>query len=118
LIFIFILHIPHQDKFELLQELESHSGYITTMVKRKDQATIFSSDSTGVVYEWSFAANALELQRRIEIPTFKGLVITRMQIHPRSNRIYVQTMSKSCVYVISVTTGTLVHFVGDVNEKM
>jgi hypothetical protein len=88
------------------------------MVKSKDCQTIYSSDSTGVVYEWSFSGTGLELQRRIEIPTFKGLVITNMLIHPRSNRIYVQTMGQSCVYVISVTTGSLVHYVGDANEKM
>jgi hypothetical protein len=110
-----LLHL--QNKFELLQEIESHLGYITTVVKTRDDQLIYTSDSVGAIYEWKQCDKLLQLQQKFEIGALKNHVVTKLLIHPRSNRIYVQTMGQCCVFVLSITTGMLVHCVGETNEN-
>lgn len=39
-------------KFVLLQELEKHTGYVTSLVFNHVGNLLYSADSTGVILEW------------------------------------------------------------------
>lgn len=39
--------------FVLRQELEKHSGYVTSLVFNKEENLLYSADSVGVIVEWT-----------------------------------------------------------------
>lgn len=49
--------------FELNQELENHKGYITSVCFNKSGNLLYSSDSVGIVLEWSRKSTAWCMER-------------------------------------------------------
>lgn len=50
-------------KYELIQELTNFDGYITSICTLKNKATFYSSDSSGIIKEWSFKIHDWILKR-------------------------------------------------------
>ncbi|KAL3282761.1 hypothetical protein HHI36_005928 [Cryptolaemus montrouzieri] len=104
-------------KFMLHQELEGHKGYITCVRFKKSTNIIFSSDSLGLIIEWSFESNSWSLHRRITIPDLNGIVINQIELMGRGKRLLVHSRD-SILRILDLNSLMVIHWLrGGLNQR-
>lgn len=102
-------------KIELHQEYPlEHDGYVTSVVVTKSGEFLYSSDSCGSVIEWKITIKRAKMicifSRKIKIC---DEIITRMVLHPKGRKFFLQISNKSQLKVMDRESGIVVQTFGD-----
>lgn len=101
---------------ELLQEIEEHKDYVTTMTSSLKTGTILSADAKGLIIEWKFDKRRLKRDRLLEISQFKGKIICDMMLNTTGCKVFIQVDGLWEIYVLGLPSGILIQKI-DVKNK-
>ncbi|KAF5303974.1 hypothetical protein FQA39_LY01759 [Lamprigera yunnana] len=105
------------DTYDLIQELEGHKGYVTSLCFSKKHLYLYSSDSVGNVNEWKRDDDNWALKRELTWIDLKGIIINQILLHKRERRLLIHARD-SVIRIIDLKTGcTLQWLKGAMNNR-
>ncbi|CAI6342730.1 unnamed protein product [Macrosiphum euphorbiae] len=104
------------NKWTLCQEMEYHKGFISSIAQL--ETIVLSSDSHGVIIEWTLENCRLELKRIISVPEIRQVIISNIILHPAGKRLLIQTRDSILRMMDLHTTAIIQWFRGGVNNKV
>ncbi|XP_046995569.1 jouberin-like [Schistocerca americana] len=109
------------EMYELLQELDIHKGFITSLSLNKD-GILISADSIGVIVLWKSTKVSKhqykwEFKKKIELHETRGITINYLVLHPGGRRLLVHARD-SLLRMVDLATGSSIQwFRGAVNYR-
>ncbi|KAF2903475.1 hypothetical protein ILUMI_02709 [Ignelater luminosus] len=106
-------------QYNLMQELEGHHGYITSLCFNNKGSLLYSSDSVGVIIEWKYSTseNSWNLKRELRLADLRNTIINQILLHTRERRLLAHARD-STLRVIDLKTGCVLYWLqGAVNNR-
>lgn len=106
--------------YDLLQELDGHKGYVTSLCFMSNHHCLYSSDSVGVVIEWRRGEDSQHLwsfSREYKWIDLKDTIINQILLHKRERRLLIHARD-STIRLVDLKTGcTLQWLQGETNNR-
>lgn len=104
-------------KYMLSQELDGHKGYITSLLFKKNFDAILSSDSVGVIIEWSKRKFTWVYCKKINITSLEGIIINQIEFLAKEKRLLVHSRD-NILRIIDLDSSIVVHWLrGGINTR-
>ncbi|KAK5642654.1 hypothetical protein RI129_008821 [Pyrocoelia pectoralis] len=112
--------LSNDETYDLLQELDGHKGYITSLCFACKHYCLYSSDSVGVVIEWKRGddpQHSWKLSREYKWIDLKDTIINQILLHKRERRLLIHARD-STLRMVDLKTGcTLQWLQGATNNR-
>lgn len=128
-------------QYNLIQELEGHHGYITSLCFNNKGFLLYSSDSVGVIIKWKYSTsenswnlkrfvksfslllsiaiyvNIIFCYRDLKLADLRNTIINQILLHTREKRLLVHARD-STLRIIDLKTGCVLYWLqGGVNNR-
>ncbi|KAB0796795.1 hypothetical protein PPYR_10856 [Photinus pyralis] len=108
------------ETYDLLQELEGHKGYVTSLCFASNHHSLYSADSVGIVIEWRRGEDSHHLwsfSREYKWIDLKDTIINQIVLHKRERRLLIHARD-STLRLVDLKTGcTLQWLQGETNNR-
>lgn len=104
-------------EYFLIEELEGHTGYVTSLCFNFAGNILFSSDAQGEIFLWKRADRAWKHLKTIKLPDLRDTIINQIFLHKRERKVVVHARD-NIIRIVDVKNECIVHWLeGALNNK-
>ncbi|GJQ71199.1 hypothetical protein Trydic_g1096 [Trypoxylus dichotomus] len=105
-------------EYFLIDELEGHLGYVTSVCFNTNSTILFSSDSIGQIFLWKRADRVWKHLKTIKLPELNNTLINQIALHRKERKLVVHARD-SVIRIVDVKNECILNWLeGALNIKV